>query len=259
MSSPTLTIITVVKNSCDTLEQAITSVINQKTPEIEYVVIDGGSTDGSTEIIEKYSNAIDYWHSKKDRGISDAFNLGIANAHGRFIGILNADDFYEPEILARVCSLLKSNEDIDVLHGSVRLHDQTNQLSYIERPDLSKIRRYMSIYHPTMFVRKTAYENVGLYSENFRFAMDSEWVHRAIVQGMIFFETDCVIANMRLQGASHKSLTRSLAEYRISSITNFDNRFEATYYFFRQLMIQHLLKIGVLKRQRLKAHSRRRA
>src|SRR5690242_19312818 len=93
---PLVSIITIVYNGETYLEQAINSVLQQSYPHIEYIVIDGGSTDKSVSIIKKYESNIQYWISGRDNGIADAFNKGLAKAKGNVIGFINADDWYEP-------------------------------------------------------------------------------------------------------------------------------------------------------------------
>src|SRR5439155_13950516 len=94
--TPLVSIITIVYNREAYLEQAINSVLQQSYPNIEYIVIDGGSTDNSVSIIKKYASKIQYWVSEPDNGIADAFNKGLMKANGNIIGFINADDWYEP-------------------------------------------------------------------------------------------------------------------------------------------------------------------
>src|SRR6478736_3483755 len=102
MTSPLITIITIVYNGEKHLEQTIRNVLDQNYDHLQYIIIDGGSTDQSVEIIKKYEKKLHYWISEKDKGISDAFNKGIAKATGEIIGIINADDWYESGALERV-------------------------------------------------------------------------------------------------------------------------------------------------------------
>ena len=106
-SKPLVTIITVVLNGEDYLEQTIKSVINQTYDNIEYIVIDGGSRDKTKDIIKLYDSVIDYWVSEEDKGISDAFNKGISLATGEIIGILNASDWYENDAVETIVLSLK--------------------------------------------------------------------------------------------------------------------------------------------------------
>src|ERR1700719_3728267 len=102
MTLPVISIITIVFNGEKYLDQTIRSVLDQNYPSVQYIIIDGGSTDNSLNIIKKYEKDLYLWVSEKDKGISDAFNKGIARATGDIIGIINADDWYEPETFKRV-------------------------------------------------------------------------------------------------------------------------------------------------------------
>jgi len=106
---PLVSIITVVLNGRKTIEQTILSVRNQSYANIEYIIIDGGSTDGTINIIEKYSEGVDFWISESDNGLYDAMNKGIGYANGELIGLLNSDDYYESDAVSRVIEAYKSN------------------------------------------------------------------------------------------------------------------------------------------------------
>src|ERR1044072_3693479 len=111
---PTVSIITVVFNAEKHLEQTINSVLAQTFTDIEYIIIDGGSTDGSVGIIKKYEGQLSYWISEKDKGIADAFNKGITRATGEIIGLINADDWYEPDTVRLV---VEHMQDADIVFG----------------------------------------------------------------------------------------------------------------------------------------------
>src|ERR1700733_2556203 len=118
MDTPQVSIITVVFNGERYLEQAIRSVLGQSYPNIQYVVINGGSGDGTLSIIRKYEDRISCWISEKDKGISDAFNKGLARCEGEIIGILNADDWYEPDAVALAVKYIEAG---DIAFGDIRL------------------------------------------------------------------------------------------------------------------------------------------
>ncbi len=116
---PLMSIITVVFNGEKFLEQTIQSVINQTYKNIEYIIIDGGSTDGTLDIIKKYKDKIDYWASEKDEGIYDAMNKGIKVAKGKYLAFINADDWYEDNALNHVFSAYSQNQNIDFFYGNL--------------------------------------------------------------------------------------------------------------------------------------------
>ena len=119
MKNPKISIITVVKNSKETIEKNIQSLMNQNYKNYEHIVIDGGSTDGTVEIINKYRKNINHFISEKDNGIYDAMNKGIDKANGDIIGILNSDDFFYNNALSIVKKYFEEFEKIDFLFGSV--------------------------------------------------------------------------------------------------------------------------------------------
>jgi len=241
---PKLSIITPCLNAQETIRATIESVLQQADEGIEYIIIDGGSTDETLGIIKEYTQSIDHIISEPDKGISDAFNKGVALAQGEYIGIINADDYYAPNAFDSILQATTSKPD--VIHGSLRYLSAAGN-SYEEHPDLSQIWRYMSIFHPTMFVHRKAYQSIGTYRLDMQYAMDSEWVHRAIAQELKFTQAASVIATMRLGGRSHRYLLRSLIEFRRSAILHGAGTLLANYYFLRQLSIQSLLKINWIK------------
>lgn len=121
-----VSIITVVYNGVKNIEQTIKSVLHQTYSNIEYIVIDGGSTDGSLDIIKKYSDSISYWVSEADKGIYDAMNKGISKATGDLIGIINSDDWYEPDA---IMNMVTAYEENTVLYGIIRTICNENEVS----------------------------------------------------------------------------------------------------------------------------------
>ncbi len=197
---PKVSVITIVYNSSRFLEQAILSVLNQTYPNVEYIIIDGGSTDGSLNIIKKYASKLAYWTSEKDKGISDAFNKGIAKATGEIIGILNADDWYEPDTVAAVVEKMK---EADIVYGSIQLWEEDKKLNIVTG-DFRMLAMEMTLNHPTVFVRKSCYDELGVFDTNLRCAMDYDLLLRLKVAGKRFAGIDKVLANMRWGGFSDK-------------------------------------------------------
>jgi glycosyltransferase involved in cell wall biosynthesis len=200
-----ISIITVCYNSTKTIEKTIQSVLSQNYPDFEYIIIDGGSNDGTIDIINKYREKISQFISEPDQGISDAFNKGLRLANGEIIGILNSDDWYEPETLKVVASQLSENKKCDYLVGSQRYWDK-NGGNYIVRPDknYAKKIKYMMprLNHPSSFFRKNVYKSIGLFNLNYRYAMDYDLFLRAFLAHKEPLFVDKVITNMNLEGAS---------------------------------------------------------
>lgn len=212
-NAPLFSIITVVYNGEQHLEQTITSVINQKFNNLEYIIIDGGSIDGSLEIIEKYSDYIDYWVSESDNGIYEAMNKGIQLAGGDLIALLNADDFYELDALEKISELYNSSKTEAIYFGN----------NYIIQDDLSlKYKNYatqefskgMAICHQAMFVHRNIYREVGAYSIFYQYASDYDLVLRAAEKKVGFIFLDEFIVNYRNTGRTSISYKTSLNEAR---------------------------------------------
>jgi glycosyltransferase involved in cell wall biosynthesis len=203
LDRPLVSIITIVKNGEATLERAMMSVLGQSYEHIEYIVIDGGSTDKTLSIIERHENRIAYWRSESDAGISDAFNKGVALAAGDIIGLLNSDDWYEPEAVAEAVLNILSN-DADISHGNLQIWTG-NTRGVFWGADHEQLRRYNAVNHPTVFVRRDIYERLGLFRLDYRCAMDYEWLLRAKMASARFVYIDKLLANMQHGGFSNNN------------------------------------------------------
>jgi len=200
--------------------RAIDQVLSLRRSDIEIVVIDGGSTDGTLEEIRVRESRISYWETGKDKGIADAFNRGVVHSSGTFIAILNSDDSWDVNALAEIEKGVRENSEVGVFYGAVSYVDNESGYAYIRRPRLSALKYRMWLFHPAMVVSRLAYERVGLYDERYTHAMDSEWCHRAMVSGLSFVELDAVLANMSLGGVSDRQFIKSLSQYRRSVIAH---------------------------------------
>lgn len=194
-----VSVITIVYNGDRYLEQTIQSVLSQSYQQIEYIIVDGGSTDGSLDIIRKYEDRIAYWKSEPDQGISDAFNKGIALASGELVGILNADDWYEPEAIAAMTDLYQPDS---VLHGNRQFWNEDGSKGSWSRPKLEMLSLEMSLNHPTVFVSKSLYDRYGIFDTNYKMAMDYHLLLRFYKSGVNFIHVDKIITNIRLGGVS---------------------------------------------------------
>lgn len=199
---PLISIITVVFNGAKYIEKTIQSVINQTYENVDYIIIDGGSTDETINIIKKYENQIDYWISEKDAGISDAFNKGINIALGDFIGIINSDDFYTTNnIFTEIAKCVNSDivyGDIIKLYGHkmVELSSNNNALENLKYCNMK------SIFHPTFFVKKNIYMQYGLFNVEYKLAMDYEFLLRLDLDKIKVKYLDKFIVSMRTFGIS---------------------------------------------------------
>jgi glycosyltransferase involved in cell wall biosynthesis len=216
---PLVSIVTPVFNGEAYLAQTIRSVAEQTYDNIEYIVIDGGSTDGTVDILRDHEDSIDYWVSEKDSGISDAFNKGIFLSRGEFVGIIGADDWYEPDAVETIISMRQS-VDFFAFGACTYINDAKAKRTLL-KPDKDygkKIERYMPhLHHPTVFVRRTVYERYGLFSEDYRYAMDYEFLLRLHKAGCVGTPVEKNIAYCRVSGISNRMFREARREaYLIS-------------------------------------------
>lgn len=176
-----VSVITVCRNAQETIEATIQSVIGQTYKEIEYVIIDGNSTDNTLEIIKKYEKYIGYLKSEKDKNLYDAMNKGIGVATGDILFFLNADDvFFNNDIVEQVVKEFQRS-DTEVLYGDLYIADQSGSLIELKQHnDVDKIFFVKhTITQQAVFFRKQAFEKCGGFNDTYSIAGDSEWLLRA--------------------------------------------------------------------------------
>lgn len=203
---PLVTIVTPSYNQARYLEQTILSVLAQDYEPIEYIVIDGGSTDGSVEIIRKYADRLAYWVSEKDNGQTDAINKGFAHAHGEVIAWLNSDDTYKPGAVRQAVLYLVEHPEVGLVYGDLDFVDESNRVIGrfpAAQTDLNRLRRgYVHIPQPSAFFRGDLWKRIGPLDPSFYFAMDYDlWVRLAGVSGLTYLPGK-VWANFRLHSAA---------------------------------------------------------
>jgi glycosyltransferase involved in cell wall biosynthesis len=215
-------VVTVVYNGAQHLEQAIQSVINQDYENIEYIIIDGGSTDGAVDIIRKYGEKIAYWVSEPDQGIFHAMNKGIKKATGDYIGILNADDWYEPGIIRKVAAEARKAKILaeimgwsgwDVLYCDYYHYDEElSETGKVKRFSTREYWKGMSILHQSMFVNRQIYERFGKYNLAYRLAADYDFLLRIVAEGVEFVKIETHGLNFRRGGESTMRMRESIRE-----------------------------------------------
>lgn len=183
INTPRLTIITPSYNQADFLERTILSVLNQGYPDLEYIIIDGGSTDHSAEVIRKYEKYITYWVSEKDRGQVDAINKGLRKATGRWVAFQNSDDVYFPGTFLHFAKAAGNpQKPADIVYGDLYIIDQhdrvTELLKTIPFSLTSQLWEGMQIHNQSLFFRLDLTERYGLFDESYRFAFDYEFMIR---------------------------------------------------------------------------------
>lgn len=187
---PKISIVTPSFNQADFLERTIRSVLDQNYPNLEYIVVDGGSTDGSLEILRKYEDRLAWWCSEADQGQSDALNKGFSRATGEFVGWLNSDDLYCPGALRRVGSYLQRHPEVDVLHGSLYIIDAADRLldAYWSGPFGVAQATYifhvgLNFHQQTLFWRRRLMDRAGMIDRTLRFSMDRDFIIRLLMHG----------------------------------------------------------------------------
>lgn len=209
---PLITIITVSYNAVKTIEDTIVSVLGQTYNNIEYIIIDGGSTDGTLDIIKKYQDKITYWVSEPDKGIYDAMNKGIAKANGELIGIINSDDWYELDAVQNVVSQCDDTHSV-IYHGGLNMIKDGVVFYTSSAPiKIQKLKKGMIINHPATFVPKKIYKEIGGFSTSYKIASDYDFILRAYMKGFRFKPIDTIIANFRTGGTSGVITMKSLKE-----------------------------------------------
>jgi glycosyltransferase involved in cell wall biosynthesis len=244
MKNPKISIITICYNSETHIEEAIQSVINQSYENKEYIIIDGGSTDGTLSIVEKYRDKIDYFISEPDKGISDAFNKGIKAATGDVIGIINSDDKLEEDALQIVANHYEDN--VDLYRGVLRMWNSETGFVYDQYPTMNwpKIPVKMAVSHPSTFVTKRAYNQYGVYNVGLKYSMDLDLLLRFERNQVVKKYIDYPLAFFRLGGVSQSNESKRQKEICMILANNGSSKFHIfcfrIYYVFR-LTMKHLI------------------
>lgn len=208
-----ISIITITRNCASVLADCITSVASQRYDNIEHVLIDGASTDGTLKLLQEYRSQLDVCISEPDKGIYDAMNKGIMNSTGEIIGFLNADDFYASNnVLSSVAQCFEDDPFLEACYSD---------LIYVDQFNLQKVIRYwksgefkQGLFtkgwcppHPTFFVRRSVYERLGMFNLTYHIAADVELMMRflEVYQIRTKYVPD-VWVNMRMGGTTNKNL-----------------------------------------------------
>lgn len=219
IDSPLISILTVVYNGAKTLEQTIQSVTNQTYSNVEYIIIDGGSTDGTLDLIKKHKKNISQWVSETDKGLYDAMNKGIKMAKGEIIGMINSDDWYEANALELIVDAYQKHPKKRIFHGDrYDIKDDGTKIIRKFNPSRFKFLYYgMTYNHPSMFIHRNIYKK-SLYNINLKALSDYEFVLTQFLKNKnSFYYIQEAYVNYRLDGISTQmTLIQSLREGFIS-------------------------------------------
>lgn len=206
-----ISVITVCFNSVDTIEDAIRSVAEQTYSDVEHIIIDGGSTDGTQDVVARFHGVVSTWISEPDNGIYDAMNKGIAVASGDVVGFLNADDIYaHPGVLSKVVEAFAADH-VDACYGDVVFvrEDMQNVVRYYRSSRFSPERLAYGWMpaHPTLFLKRGLFRDYGVFKTDYRIAADYELVVRLFrVHRISYRYIPEVLVKMRVGGVSTRGI-----------------------------------------------------
>jgi glycosyltransferase involved in cell wall biosynthesis len=188
---PIVSIVTPSYNQAGFLEATIRSVLDQDYPNLEYIIVDGGSTDGSAEIIRRYANRLAWWVSERDKGQTDALNKGFARAHGEILAWINSDDIYQPGAVREAVSYLQANPEVGMVYGDANFIDGAGKVIGrfpAAQTDYLRLRQgYVHIPQQASFFKGSLWRQVGPLDPSFYFAMDYDlWVRLARLAPLVY-------------------------------------------------------------------------
>jgi len=224
--APIVSVVTVCLNAEKTLRRTIESVQAQSFESIEHIIVDGGSGDGTLDIVRGLARPQDFWITEKDAGISDAFNKGVALARGRYVQILNADDWLSLGQIEYAVSVLEQS-GADFAFGDLVFYEGENPVfRYMGDPHYARAihRRCPSIGHPTVLATRAAFERVGLFDLQYRNAMDYDWLLRLHRAGGAGVYSSRIVGHMTHAGVSNRQFARTIDEVRRIAVAHGRNR-----------------------------------
>ncbi|MBD80600.1 MAG: glycosyl transferase [Crocinitomicaceae bacterium] len=243
-STPLLSIITVVLNGEKTIERCIKSVVDQLEENMEYVIIDGASTDSTLSTIKKFEEPVTRWVSESDNSIAEAFNKGVGLATGQYVLFLNADDWLQDGVLKRFENIASK---ADIVHGNIKYWSKgTEKLTRIGNHE--KLDLEMSINHPATFMRRDLILQEGGFNTERKIALDYDLILKSKSAGASFFHWNETITNMSLDGVSDANWYRSCQETFEVKQAILGGSLKNYIWFFKQtatlFLIKNLEKVG---------------
>ena len=225
-----VSIITVCYNRSATIENSILSVLNQDYPNIEYIIIDGGSKDGTKEIIQKYADKLAVFISEPDKGMYDAINKGLSLATGDVFGLMHSDDvYYDQNVVSRIVDAFKKSPNIEGIYGNGIYITNDREEKIVRNRiggeyNFEKLKSGWLPLHPTVYLKKSCLEKYGNYNLNFKIASDTEFLLRYLFKYKIDIHyLDTYIVKMKMGGMStdYKRIVEVLKEdYNIYKFHN---------------------------------------
>lgn len=217
MQPPVFSIITITYNASRWLEQTMLSILSQSYPNIEYIIIDGGSTDGTVDIIKQYASGISYWISEPDKGIYDAMNKGLQKATGDYVWFINAgDSLHTSDIVQRVATLVQKKKALpDIIYGETTIIDEEGRSLGLRRLKAPKkltwksFRMGMLVCHQSFITKRSI---APLYDLTYRYSADFDWCIRCMKESRKIYNTRLILSNFMDGGVSSTQRKDSLRE-----------------------------------------------
>lgn len=259
MRYPKISIVTPSFNQAHFIEATIQSVLKQNYPNLEYIIIDGGSTDGSVDIIKKYEKLLTFWISEKDSGQSEALNKGFSKANGEIFAYLNSDDLLNANTLIRVAELFQNNNDYDLVYANANLIDPNAKslglciaLPFNLKEHLAGV---FAIPQQSAFWKRNVYEKIGGFNKDNHTCMDGEFFARAYNLGFQFGYFDEIWASFRIHsdsktGSKNSELVNEYHEMQKKYFLELDSNFKLNFK-FRSLQLFYRIKYIPFKLIRL--------
>lgn len=209
MNMPRISIVTPSYNQAKYLPETIESILNQGYPNLEYIIIDGGSTDGSVEIIKRYERHLAYWVSEKDSGQSEAINKGLARCTGELFNWINSDDILFPGALGKIAAAFAEHPEADLFIGSNARSDAEGRITRISVPPtriaMSPSNWIMHVGQQSVFVNTNAFRLLGGVREDLHCIMDTELYHRIFLSGGLHIRVPALVGMIREHGDAKSS------------------------------------------------------
>ena len=243
-----ISIITIVLNDVEHIQETLKSVIQQGNVTKEYIVIDGGSSDGTVELINKYIDEIDYFISEPDKGIYHAINKGLSVAQYPLVGLIHSGDVYEPNVLNQVLNCF-NDTNADLIYGDLKIKKEVDGKSIVTTNKAShlQLKKSMSIFHPASFIKLSAYKKMGLYNTEYRSAADYEFVLKLYLNNYKFVKIPLVLATFRTGGLSTSDIKLSFYENYKIRYNAFGFFSAASYLLFRMMKTLYYIFVKIIK------------
>ncbi|NOQ94235.1 MAG: glycosyltransferase [Methylophaga sp.] len=228
IDKPLISVITVVFNGAEYLEQTINSVIGQTYDNVEYIIIDGGSTDGTLDVIKKYEGQIDYWVSEEDKGIYHAMNKAISIATGEWLNFMNSgDNFLENNILK---SVFLNNVQSELIYGDHEIRYETLKKT-VKAKEIFEMFKGIPFCHQSMFISKNIQLSYPYQYEKYKFSADFDFIFNYLTSNKYsVLYTNFVISSVEAKGASNKNIYTTIRENQSIVLNKFDAYWVRIYY-----------------------------